>query len=133
MNNTVRISDRLVGEHQPVFVIAEIGINHNGSVEIAKKLIDAASLAGFDEYRVLRQETVPRVDSLGSTYPGDVKNLFHIQVAVSRPRVAQRVSLVGMLYEQSTGISIGINGDGAYAQLLALPYRPEGNLSAVGD
>src|SRR5262249_1938619 len=32
----------------PVFVIAEIGINHNGSVEIARKLIDGAALAGCD-------------------------------------------------------------------------------------
>ena len=31
-----------------VFIIAEIGINHNGSLEIAKKLIDGASLAGCD-------------------------------------------------------------------------------------
>ena len=29
-------------------IIAEIGINHNGSVELAKKLIDASSLAGCD-------------------------------------------------------------------------------------
>ena len=29
-------------------VIAEIGINHNGSIEIAKKLIDLAKLAGCD-------------------------------------------------------------------------------------
>jgi len=33
---------------QKIFTIAEIGINHNGSVEITKKLIDAACLAGFD-------------------------------------------------------------------------------------
>lgn len=48
MQNTVQIGNRLVGEGQPVFIIAEIGINHNGSLELAKKLIDAASLAGCD-------------------------------------------------------------------------------------
>ncbi len=31
-----------------IFVIAEIGINHNGSIEIAKKLIDMAKAAGCD-------------------------------------------------------------------------------------
>ncbi len=31
-----------------IFLIAEIGINHNGSVKLAKKLIDRAKLAGFD-------------------------------------------------------------------------------------
>ncbi len=44
----VRIGDRWVGEGEPVFVVAEIGINHNGSLEIARKLIDGAVLAGAD-------------------------------------------------------------------------------------
>lgn len=44
----VVIGGRPVGEGQPVFVIAEIGINHNGSVELAKRLIDGAVLAGAD-------------------------------------------------------------------------------------
>jgi N-acetylneuraminate synthase len=42
------IGERRVGEGQPVFVIAEIGINHNGSLELAKKLVDGAHLAGAD-------------------------------------------------------------------------------------
>lgn len=37
-----------IGAGHPCFVIAEIGINHNGSLEIAKKLIDAAKSAGCD-------------------------------------------------------------------------------------
>ena len=44
----VRIGSRHVGNTQPVFIIAEIGINHNGSLALAKKLIDGASLAGAD-------------------------------------------------------------------------------------
>src|SRR6202000_2360841 len=39
---------RSIGAGQPVYVIAEIGINHNGSLEIAKKLIDEAVSAGCD-------------------------------------------------------------------------------------
>jgi N-acetylneuraminate synthase len=42
----VRVGNSLIGDGQQVFVIAEIGINHNGSVEIAKRLIDAAIFAG---------------------------------------------------------------------------------------
>jgi N-acetylneuraminate synthase len=41
-NKTLKIDHRLIGEQQPVYMIAEIGLNHNGNVEIAKKLIDAA-------------------------------------------------------------------------------------------
>ncbi len=48
MARTIRIGERLVGEGQPVYIVAEIGINHNGDVEIAKRLIDAAKLAGCD-------------------------------------------------------------------------------------
>jgi len=44
----VRIGNKLVGSGQPCFIIAEIGINHNGSLEIVKKLIDAAVSAGCD-------------------------------------------------------------------------------------
>ena len=48
MTKSVEIGDRRVGKGQPTFIIAEIGLNHNGDVEIAKKLIDAATLAGCD-------------------------------------------------------------------------------------
>lgn len=44
----IRIGNRDVGEGQKVLVIAEIGINHNGDLNIAKKMIDAAVLAGCD-------------------------------------------------------------------------------------
>jgi len=37
----IKIGDRLVGDNQPVYMIAEIGLNHNGDLQIAKKLIDA--------------------------------------------------------------------------------------------
>ncbi len=43
---TVRIGDKIIGENQPCYIIAELGINHNGSIEIAKKLIDAAVESG---------------------------------------------------------------------------------------
>jgi N-acetylneuraminate synthase len=46
---TFRVSTRRsIGEAQPVYIIAEIGINHNGSLDIAKKLIDEAAIAGCD-------------------------------------------------------------------------------------
>ena len=47
--NTFQVSSkRSIGAGQPVYVIAEIGINHNGSLDIAKKLIDEAVAAGCD-------------------------------------------------------------------------------------
>jgi N-acetylneuraminate synthase len=46
--NTLRIGNKIVGENQPAYISAEIGINHNGSIKIAKELIDAAIECGCD-------------------------------------------------------------------------------------
>jgi N-acetylneuraminate synthase len=48
MTRTIELNRRVVGPGNPCYVIAEVGINHNGSIEIAKKLIDAAKSAGCD-------------------------------------------------------------------------------------
>ncbi len=44
----VKIGNRLVGDAQPCYVIAEIGINHNGDLDLAKRLISVAVTAGCD-------------------------------------------------------------------------------------
>jgi N-acetylneuraminate synthase len=44
----VKIGHRTVGTGHPIFVIAEIGINHNGSLDLAKQLIEGARWAGCD-------------------------------------------------------------------------------------
>ena len=44
----VKIADRIIGDGCPCFIIAEIGINHNGSVNLAKKMIDIAVTTGCD-------------------------------------------------------------------------------------
>ncbi|GAB3392611.1 N-acetylneuraminate synthase family protein [Humibacter soli] len=43
---TVTIGSNVIGTGNPVYVIGEIGLNHNGDVEIAKRLIDVAADAG---------------------------------------------------------------------------------------
>jgi N-acetylneuraminate synthase len=48
MPEKVKIGERWVGQGEPCFIIAEIGLNHNGDIKLAKKLIDAAALAGCD-------------------------------------------------------------------------------------
>ena len=46
--SNITIGDRIVGEGQPVFVIAEAGVNHNGDLSIAMELIEVAANAGAD-------------------------------------------------------------------------------------
>lgn len=48
MARVVQLNGRPTGDGCPNYVIAEIGINHNGSLEIAKKLIDVAKSSGCD-------------------------------------------------------------------------------------
>jgi len=82
MATSVKIGNSLVGDGRPCFIVAEIGINHNGDVEIAKKLIDAAALGGCDAVK-FQKRTVdvvytpedlakPRESPFGSTN-GDLK------------------------------------------------------------
>ncbi|MEK7477839.1 MAG: N-acetylneuraminate synthase family protein [Patescibacteria group bacterium] len=44
----IKLGSRYVGKNEPVFIIAEIGINHNGDPKIARALIDKAAEAGVD-------------------------------------------------------------------------------------
>jgi N-acetylneuraminate synthase len=48
MVKNIKIGSKFIGEKQPVFVIAEVGVNHNGDLNLAKKLIDAATKSGAD-------------------------------------------------------------------------------------
>jgi N-acetylneuraminate synthase len=78
----VRIGERLVGPGEPCFVVAEAGINHNGDVDIARKLISAAMLAGCDAVKFQKRTVevaftpeelaTPRESPWGDTY-GDEK------------------------------------------------------------
>ena len=54
-----RIGDRLIGPGQPVYVIGEIGINHNGDLRTALALIEAARAAGMDAVKF--QKRTPEV------------------------------------------------------------------------
>ena len=48
MRKEVKIGNKIIGDNHPCFIIAEIGINHNGSLDLAKKMIDIAIITGCD-------------------------------------------------------------------------------------
>jgi N-acetylneuraminate synthase len=80
--SAIRIGNQLVGDDQPCFIVAEIGINHNGDVDLAKRLISVALAAGCDAIKfqkrtvdvVYTQEELakPRENPFGPTN-GDLK------------------------------------------------------------
>jgi len=47
-DETINIDGKLVGKNQPVFIIAESGVNHNGQLSMAKKMIEKAAKCGVD-------------------------------------------------------------------------------------
>ena len=55
----ILVGERMIGDGHPVFVIAEIGINHNGSIDIARKIIEGAKAAGCDAVKF--QKRTPEV------------------------------------------------------------------------
>jgi sialic acid synthase SpsE len=61
MTDEVRIGRWTVGEGHPVYVIGEIGLNHNGDVEIAKRLIDVAAVAGVQAVKF--QKRTPAIST----------------------------------------------------------------------
>ena len=80
--NPVKIGTKIVGDGQPCYVIAEIGINHNGDVDLAKRLISVAVAAGCDAVKfqkrtvdvvyTAKELSTPRPNPFGDTN-GDLK------------------------------------------------------------
>ena len=56
MSRLIKLADKLVGEGQPTFIIAEIGINHNGSLDITRQLIDVAVESGCDAVKFQKRD-----------------------------------------------------------------------------
>jgi sialic acid synthase SpsE/sugar phosphate isomerase/epimerase len=83
-----RIGDRKISNDSPSFIIAEIGNNHNGSIDLAKKLVDAASEAGADcvKFQLRDMDTLYKEkgkgtsEDLGSEYTLDLLSRTQLSI-----------------------------------------------------
>jgi sialic acid synthase SpsE len=76
MTNKVSVGKKAIGAGEPVYIIAEIGINHNGDIEVAKQLMDVAGETGCDAVKFQKrtpeicvpeeQKSIPRETPWGS-------------------------------------------------------------------
>ena len=59
---SIKIKDKIIEKNHPCFIIAEAGVNHNGSLKLAKKMIDVAKEAGADavKFQTFKAENVAR-------------------------------------------------------------------------
>jgi N,N'-diacetyllegionaminate synthase len=75
MVNQIQIGDRLVGAGHPCFVIAEAGVNHNGSVDLALQLVDVAAESGADaiKFQTFKAEKLVTAEAKQAAY--QVRNL----------------------------------------------------------
>lgn len=64
-NDIIKIGKKTVGFNSPVFIIAEAGVNHNGKLDLALKLIDVAATAGADavKFQTFKAENVVLADA----------------------------------------------------------------------
>ncbi len=83
MTSCISIGDKNIGAGQPVYIIAEIGINHNGDINIAKQLMDVAAESGCDAVKFQKrtpeicvpeeQKSIPRETPWGTMTYFDYK------------------------------------------------------------
>lgn len=75
----IEIGDRVVGPGEPTFLIAEIGINHNGSVAVAKQLVDLAVKTGCQAVKFQKRtiETVYTAEELAKPRVFDNSFMIH--------------------------------------------------------
>ena len=60
MRHHIKIGKRSIGPEDPCFIIAEAGVNHNGDITLAKKLIDVAveAIADAVKFQTFKTENV---------------------------------------------------------------------------
>jgi len=73
---TIHLGSQPVGSSHPVYVIAEIGINHQGDVEIAKKLIDEAASGGANAVKFQKRSIRRILTQEGLDMPYENRNSF---------------------------------------------------------
>lgn len=86
MNPYIEIAGRKIGSDYPPLVIAEIGINHEGSLQVAKEMVDAAHRAGVE---VVKHQT----HIVGDEMSGAAKKVIPGNATVSIYEIMERCSL----------------------------------------
>jgi len=76
MNRTFKLPNRILDDNSPAFIIAEIGINHQGNIDIAKKLILQAKGSGADAVKFQKRSISRILTKEGLEMPYENRNSF---------------------------------------------------------
>src|SRR3989344_80916 len=86
-NMKIQIGNKTIGEDSPCFIIAEIGINHNNDINIAKKMIDAAVESGCDASKFQTFKGKLMYPKTAGTYEtdGNTINIYDVMKKIELP------------------------------------------------
>jgi len=96
MIKKIKIENKFISEKEPVFIIAEAGVNHNGSLKNALKLVDAATAAGVDaiKFQTFKAEQV--VTATGQMAKYQKKNIGKVE---SQLKMLKKLELPEKFYQ----------------------------------
>lgn len=154
MNMRIKIGNRWVGKDEPVYVVAEIGINHNGNMELARETIDAAIHSGVDAVKFQSYITEDFISDRQLTYKYFSQEVeveeaqydmfkrcelsiddLHMLIAYSRDRGidvhSTPTNVRGVQYLVESGVSVLKNGSDYLTHLPLVKAMAETGLPVV--
>ncbi|MHB1206785.1 MAG: N-acetylneuraminate synthase family protein [Rhodospirillaceae bacterium] len=95
----IHIGQHAIGPGQPAFVIAEAGVNHNGSVDLALKLVDAAQAAKVDsvKFQTFKAERVATPGAPKASYQLEVTDPGESQIAMLKGLELDQAAYPGLM------------------------------------
>lgn len=93
----IKIGDKIIGKGRPVFIIAEAGVNHNGDIKLAKKMVEIAKSAGADavKFQTFKTENIILPDAPKSKHhietTGSEQSWFELLKSQELDRNAHRI------------------------------------------
>src|SRR3989339_549860 len=87
-NMKIKLGNRTIGDGQSVYIIAEAGVNHNGDIKLAKKMIDLAKNAGADciKFQTFKAEELIADRTSTYTYRSQGKEVTESQFKMFKRR-----------------------------------------------
>ena len=103
----IRIGKKKIGNGEPCYIIAEAGVNHNGDLRLAKKLVKAAANAGADavKFQTFSTDSIATLTAPKATYQKKTSDATESQYAMlKRLELPQNAFIALAEYAEKNGI-----------------------------
>jgi N,N'-diacetyllegionaminate synthase len=116
MGNKIKVGSKYIGREEPVYIIAEAGVNHNGDLRLAKQLVDAAKKSGVDAVKFQTYKTDDLVTSKAEMAAYQKKQL--------KDRTSQYELLKSLELDFDDFVELKDHCDKKRIQFLSTPHSP---------